>query len=61
MSMIRCPICGKLFEAEGNSTMPFCSRRCHQIDLQHWLDEKYGLPYERERAPEERPEDDSGS
>ena len=27
--------------------MPFCSERCRQIDLGRWLDEGYGLPWER--------------
>jgi endogenous inhibitor of DNA gyrase (YacG/DUF329 family) len=61
MSTIRCPICGKQFEAEESSAMPFCSRRCHQIDLQHWLDEQYGLPFEREKEPEQPADDDSDS
>ena len=26
--------------------MPFCSRRCYQIDLKRWLSEQYGLPDE---------------
>lgn len=35
--------------------MPFCSLRCRQIDLGRWLDERYGLPYESEDEPSERP------
>jgi uncharacterized protein len=27
--------------------MPFCSERCKTIDLGRWLDERYGMPYER--------------
>jgi endogenous inhibitor of DNA gyrase (YacG/DUF329 family) len=30
----RCPICGKLSE---HAHRPFCSRRCADIDLAHWL------------------------
>jgi len=26
--------------------MPFCSKRCQQIDLGKWLTEGYGIPYE---------------
>lgn len=26
--------------------MPFCSKRCQQIDLGNWLTEGYGIPYE---------------
>ena len=33
--------------------MPFCSRRCKRIDLQRWLDERYGLLYESEEKPED--------
>ena len=29
------------------------------MDLQRWLDEKYGMPYEPEEEPEEPPVDDS--
>jgi endogenous inhibitor of DNA gyrase (YacG/DUF329 family) len=37
--------------------MPFCSIRCHRIDLGNWLNESYGLPWdgegEREMLDEE--------
>lgn len=33
--------------------MPFCSRRCKDIDANRWLNEEYGLPWEPE---EESPE-----
>ena len=26
------------------TTVPFCSERCRQVDLKHWLDEVYFLP-----------------
>jgi len=29
--------------------MPFCGRRCHQIDLGRWLNEEYGMPADLER------------
>jgi endogenous inhibitor of DNA gyrase (YacG/DUF329 family) len=32
--------------------MPFCSERCRMIDLGLWLDERQGLPADRD------PEDD---
>ena len=53
MSPVRCEICGKLFEPDQASAMPFCSRRCKRIDLQRWLDERYGLLYESEEKPED--------
>lgn len=28
--------------------MPFCGRRCQQIDLGRWLNEDYGVPLEPE-------------
>ena len=33
--------------------MPFCSDRCKQVDLNRWLSERYGLPYEREHEESE--------
>lgn len=35
--------------------MPFCSRRCKLIDLGRWLDEKYGIPYERAQPVDPEP------
>lgn len=32
--------------------MPFCSKRCQQIDLGMWLNESYGFPYEGDAAAE---------
>ncbi len=55
MAQSRCSVCGKLFDADESSTLPFCSRRCKQIDLGRWLDERYGLPYESEEGDEPRP------
>lgn len=37
--------------------MPFCSPRCREIDLRRWLDERYGLPIEREEEPDFSRED----
>jgi uncharacterized protein len=55
MSLIRCPMCGKSFDSDESKTMPFCSERCRRIDLGRWLDEGYGLPFER--AEGEAPDD----
>lgn len=33
--------------------MPFCSHRCRRIDLERWLEERCGLPYERPEEPED--------
>ena len=53
MPRLRCPICDRLFEPERSPAMPFCSDRCRLIDLEHWLDEEYGLA----QQPEEEADD----
>jgi hypothetical protein len=40
-----CPICGRPFDSELSPAMPFCSRRCQQIDLARWLNEEYSAPW----------------
>jgi uncharacterized protein len=50
MPQHRCSICEKFFDPESSKFMPFCSARCKNIDLNRWLDERYGMPYE---PPEE--------
>jgi uncharacterized protein len=37
----RCPICGK--PASG-ATLPFCSPRCRDVDLNRWLSGRYVIP-----------------
>ena len=66
MSRVRCPICGELFDPDDSHAMPFCSRRCKDVDLGRWLDEKYGLPYEADEESEDleagsSPSDGEGS
>ena len=36
-----CPTCGAPSEAKNE---PFCSVRCCQLDLGHWLNEDYRVP-----------------
>ncbi len=36
-----CPICG---EKPNSPHIPFCSRRCSQLDLGKWLNEAYAIP-----------------
>jgi len=60
MTPVRCPICGKWFEPDEGSAMPFCSPRCKRIDLQRWLDERYGFPDESEEEPEDPGASDGG-
>ena len=56
--MHRCSYCGDTFKRSDSKNMPFCSRRCQQIDLGMWLNESYGLPHEGEGAPDYDPESD---
>ena len=37
----KCPICGK--PASG-ATLPFCSPRCRDVDLNRWLKGSYVIP-----------------
>ena len=37
----RCPICGRPCSQE---TLPFCSARCRDVDLNRWLTGSYVIP-----------------
>jgi len=37
----RCVVCGK---PQATALRPFCSRRCADVDLHHWLAGAYALP-----------------
>jgi endogenous inhibitor of DNA gyrase (YacG/DUF329 family) len=50
--MHQCSYCGKSFERSQSKHMPFCSKRCQQIDLGMWLNESYGFPYEGDSTSE---------
>ncbi|MBN1588652.1 MAG: DNA gyrase inhibitor YacG [Pirellulales bacterium] len=52
MSILLCSICRRPFDPEQSRFMPFCSERCRRIDLNRWLDEAYGLPYDAPESPE---------
>lgn len=49
-SLCRCSYCDREFERSETKHMPFCSKRCQQIDLGMWLNESYGIPYEGDRS-----------
>ncbi|MEM6635422.1 MAG: DNA gyrase inhibitor YacG [Pseudomonadota bacterium] len=49
-----CPICAKPAE---KAYRPFCSRRCANVDLGHWLGETYRMPVEEEPAEDAVPHD----
>ncbi|MGD9127319.1 MAG: DNA gyrase inhibitor YacG [Planctomycetia bacterium] len=58
MPKVKCPVCGKPFDADSSEAMPFCSPRCRDIDLNRWVSEEYGLPYASEdETPDGLPED----
>lgn len=40
----KCPICGKLFV--GDDYLPFCSKRCADVDLGHWFNGTYAVASE---------------
>ena len=37
-----CPECGR--PAENPKTLPFCSPRCRDVDLNRWLSGRYVIP-----------------
>ena len=39
---IKCITCNTEFDIKSD-TKPFCSKRCSNIDLKNWLDEKYSI------------------
>ena len=36
-----CPICGK---PAREASLPFCSGRCRDVDLNRWLSNSYAIP-----------------
>jgi uncharacterized protein len=44
MKKAKCPTCKRVSLKDGNKLFPFCSERCHLIDLGRWLDEDYRVP-----------------
>jgi uncharacterized protein len=55
---MRCPTCGKRIQESNTATLPFCSDRCRQVDLNRWLSEEQRLPAGGldEERPEESPD-----
>ena len=45
-----CPICGKPAQ---ESTRPFCSKRCADVDLNRWLSAVYAIPVKQEESEDE--------
>ena len=50
--MIRCPICNKETQWDGNQFRPFCSERCSLIDLGKWASEEYRIAGEKKETPD---------
>ncbi len=46
----RCSYCGTDFIRRESRFMPFCSKRCQQIDLGMWFNESYGMPVEGDES-----------
>jgi endogenous inhibitor of DNA gyrase (YacG/DUF329 family) len=47
-----CPTCRKVSTKDGNKLFPFCSERCHLVDLGRWLGEEYRVPDENSAVGE---------
>ncbi|OYW58801.1 MAG: DNA gyrase inhibitor YacG [Rhodobacterales bacterium 32-66-7] len=50
---MKCPICGKPAVPDY---LPFCSRRCADVDLFRWLTESYAIPVKPDETDEDEPE-----
>jgi uncharacterized protein len=46
----KCPICGKPADEKH---LPFCSKRCAQVDLNRWLSGGYAIPGAQQPGDEE--------
>ena len=53
-----CPICQKPAQADH---MPFCSARCHQVDLHRWLGEVYRVTTDDQSPADADSEDDENN
>ena len=51
----KCPICGRPTKPES---LPFCSKRCADIDLHRWLSDGYRIPGPEDESAAR--EDDGG-
>jgi len=43
LKKVRCPVCKKRVNWEGNPYRPFCSKKCKLADLYGWLSEEYRI------------------
>lgn len=49
---VNCPTCKKKFNYYGSNFRPFCSERCKEVDLGHWVTGRYAVEG-RPASPEE--------
>ena len=48
-AIVKCPTCSKAVAWISSSKFrPFCSERCHMIDLGAWAEEKHRIPSDPE-------------
>jgi endogenous inhibitor of DNA gyrase (YacG/DUF329 family) len=60
--LLSCPRCGaRATWSPENRYRPFCSERCKLIDLGDWATEKFRVPVEEDKDPQEAGEQDEGS
>jgi uncharacterized protein len=52
MASVVCSTCGRQFDTQQSTALPFCSERCRMVDLHRWLAENYGLPEDPEAEDE---------
>ena len=45
-----CPICGK---PASDTSKPFCSERCRDVDLNKWLSGSYAIPGRKDEDEEQ--------
>ncbi|MDP1797867.1 MAG: DNA gyrase inhibitor YacG [Planctomycetaceae bacterium] len=61
-----CPVCSRPVPTEGDETkhLPFCSRRCREVDFFRWCDGKYAIvepvdPFDLDEERSWSPSDDA--
>ena len=54
---VKCPICKKQTDWEGNPFRPFCSEKCKTVDLAAWASDEYRV--KGEKKVDEEGEDES--
>ncbi len=55
-----CPVCGQRVPVEENRALPFCSRRCREVDLGRWLGEAYLYSVPKDDESQELVDEEEG-